>query len=57
MTILGRPEKAVMREMCGVQLIEKEGTYNLSGLTKFKGYLGWASQGEWSTMAWACFEK
>ena len=34
-------------------LIEKR-TYEFVG---FEGHFGWTSEGEWSTMIWACFEK
>ena len=52
-----RTEKVMMRAMCGVKMIEKKReprTYEFAG---FKGYFGWTSQGEWSVMVWACFEK
>ena len=54
MAILRRTEKAIMRAMYGVKIIEERRTYELAG---FKGFFGWTSQGEWSTIVWACFVK
>ena len=56
MTILRRSEKAMMRAMCGVKLIQKIRSQELE-FAGFKGYFRGTSQGEWRTMTWACFEK
>ena len=59
MAILRRTEKAMMRAMSGVKIIDKKRSQelmNLMGL-KDKKYFGWASQGQWSAMVWACFEN
>ena len=46
--ILIRTEKAMMRAMCEVKMIEEKKEpriYEFAG-----GYFGWSSQGEWSLM-------
>ena len=45
-----RTEKAMMRAMCGVKIIEKRKSQELI-------YFGWTSHGEWSAMVWTCLEK
>ena len=56
MAILRRTERAMMRTMCEVKIIEKRRNQELE-LAGFKGYFGCTVQDEWSAMVWACFEK
>ena len=51
-----KTEKAMMRAMCGVKIIEKR-SQELMSLLGLKEYFGWTSQYEWSAMVRACFEK
>ena len=46
MAILRKTEKATMRAMCTVKIIEKRRSQELMSLLGFKGYFGWTSQGE-----------
>ena len=57
MAILRRTEKAMMRAICGVKMIEKRSQQLVSLLGLKKTLNGPSSQGEWSTMVWACFKK
>ena len=57
MEILRRTEKAMMRAICGVKIIEKRQSQELKEFARFKRYFGRTSQGEWSALVWACFEK
>ena len=59
MAILRKTQKAMMRAMCGVEMIEKKRSPKLTSLLGLKDTLefGWTSQGEWSTMVWVCLEK
>ena len=43
-----------------LQHFSKSVLLGLTGFTEFagfNGYFGWTSQGEWSAMVWAFFEK
>ena len=53
---IARTEKALMRAMCGIKVIEKR-SQELMRFLCFERYFGWSSQGKWSTMVWTCFEK
>ena len=59
MAILRRTEKARIRAMCGIKMIEKRRSQELMSLLGLKDTLdGLAGgQGEWTAMVWACFEK
>ena len=52
MAILRRTEKATIRAMCRVKLIEKRRSEELIEFSGFIGYFGWTSQGGRSTMVW-----
>ena len=56
MAILGRTEKAMMRAMCKVKVIEKRTSQEFE-FAEFKGYFGWTYQSESNTMVWTGFEK
>ena len=56
MAILRRTEKAMMRAMCGVKIIEKRRSQELMSWLSLNDTLD-GSQGKWSTMVLACFEK
>ena len=53
MAIFKRTEKAMMRAICGVKIIEKRRHQELMSLLGLKNTL----DGEWSAMVWACFKK
>ena len=52
-----RTEKATIRAMYGVTLIEKRRSQELMSFVGFERCFEWTSQGEWNTMIGACFEK
>ena len=56
MAILRRTRKVRVRVMCGVKMIDKR-SQELYEFAGFKEYFGWTSQGKWSMMVRACFEK
>ena len=56
MAILRRTEKAMMRAMCKVKVIEKRTSQELMSLLSSKDTLNGLA-GESSTMVWTCFEK
>ena len=57
MAILRRTEKAIMRAMCGVKLIEKRRSQELMSFLGLKDSLDGLAGASGVRVVWACFEK
>ena len=52
--ILKRSERAMVRSMSGVKLVDRKGVWRADGDLGFEGNVGENSKGEWSKMIWTC---